>query len=237
MKRLLSLWGLLIATAFPLYAQNWTPQDSIRLQQLLNGKGELELNQKALKELHQERLVGTPEVSLDKPWMDFDTSLPDMPETDKRKNKVRLTLYPYRPNTPYNWDPVYQRKIKVDKNTWRGPFYELRTRSIPSNWAKCPLDAGPRESVEQIEATGLRYRVTERANGMAVGSWQSVNSIGGGQDLMKPFTRDFWDIKGRKRRARTLEVLRTYGDSISVWEKDATRLNSTSIHPINSGQK
>ena len=49
---------------------------------------------------------------------------------------------------------------------------------IPTNWAKHPFDAGPRETVEQIEATGLRYRVTERANNMAVGGWQGAS--GGG---------------------------------------------------------
>lgn len=38
---------------------------------------------------------------------------------------------------------------------------------------------------------------------------------------MAPFTKDFWNIKGRKRRARTLEVLKTYGDSISVRRNDA----------------
>ena len=34
---------------------------------------------------------------------------------------------PYKANTRYNWDPIYQKKIKIDKNTWRGdPFYEIR---------------------------------------------------------------------------------------------------------------
>lgn len=94
--------------------------------------------------------------------------MPRMPE-----KKVVLTLRPYTANTKYNWDPVYQKKITVNKNTWRGdPFYELTTRFIYSDWAKTPMDAGPRESIEQIEATGLRYMVTERANNMAVGSWR-----------------------------------------------------------------
>ena len=91
---------------------------------------------------------------------------------------------------------------------------------IPTNWAKHPFDAGPRETVEQIEATGLRYRVTERANNMAVGGWQGANGGGiSGLDLMTPFTREFWNFKGCKRRARTLEVLKAYGDSITVLEQ------------------
>lgn len=97
------------------------------------------------------------------------------------------------------------------------PYYELKTLFIYTNWAKTPLDIGPRESVEQIEATGQRYRVTERANNMAVGSWQGVGGGGiGSLDLMTPFTREFWNFKGRRRRARTLEVLKAYGDSTTV---------------------
>ena len=33
---------------------------------------------------------------------------------------------------------------------------------------------------------------------------------------MTPFTREFWNFKGRRRRARTLEVLKAYGDSTTV---------------------
>lgn len=109
----------------------------------------------------------------------------------------------------------------MNKDTWRGDeFYLLKILKIPTNWAKTPLDAGPRETLAQIEATGLRYRVTERANGMAVGSWQGTGGSGiSGLDLMTPLTRDFWNFKGRKRHARTLEVLRAYGDSITVQEQ------------------
>lgn len=62
--------------------------------------------------------------------------------------------------------------------------------------------------------------VTERANNMAVGGWQGASGGGiSGLDLMTPFTREFWNFKGRKRRARTLEVLKAYGDSITVLEQ------------------
>ena len=111
--------------------------------------------------------------------------------------------------------------IRDSKNTWRGnPFYELTRLKIYTDWAKRPLDAGPRESIEQIEATGLRYMVTERANNMAVGSWRSVGGGGIAGDFMRPFTKDFWNRKAARRRARTLEVLRTYGDSITARRKE-----------------
>ena len=215
MKRFILVMGLLCAVAFPCYAK-LDPQDSLRLEPVAEGEGEVKLNPEVLQELEMNNSLGTPKAVMDKSWMDFDNSLPVMPKAPEKK--VVLTLRPYTANTKYNWDPIYQKKIKVDKDTWRGDeFYALKILMIPTNWAKHPFDAGPRETVEQIEATGLRYRVTERANNMAVGGWQGANGGGiSGLDLMTPFTREFWNFKGRKRRARTLEVLKAYGDSITV---------------------
>ena len=220
MKYFILFLGLLFVVAFPLYAQEWTPQDSLHLRRFLSGEGEVRLNPDVLKEIGIDSPLGSPKEDMNKSWLEFDSSLPVMPQMPEKK--VVLTLRPYTANTKYNWDPVYQKKITVNKNTWRSsPFYELTKLKIYTNWAKRPLDAGPRESVEQIEATGLRYMVTERANNLAVGSWRGVGGGGISGDFMAPFTKDFWNIKGRKRRARTLEVLKTYGDSISVRRNDA----------------
>lgn len=220
MKYFILFLGLLFVVAFPLYAQEWTPQDSLHLRRFLSGEGEVRLNPDVLKAIGIDSPLGSPKEDMNKSWLEFDSSLPVMPQMPEKK--VVLTLRPYTANTKYNWDPVYQKKITVNKNTWRSsPFYELTKLKIYTNWAKRPLDAGPRESVEQIEATGLRYMVTERANNMAVGSWRGVGGGGISGDFMAPFTKDFWNIKGRKRRARTLEVLKTYGDSISVRRNDA----------------
>ena len=142
--------GLLCAVTFPLYAQEWTPQDSLRLHRLLDGGGEMKLNPDVLKEMGVDAPLGSPKTDVSKTWMDFDASLPAMPRMPEKK--VVLTLRPYTANTKYNWDPVYQKKITVNKNTWRGdPFYELTRLKIYTDWAKRPLDAGPRESIEQIE--------------------------------------------------------------------------------------
>ena len=220
MKYFILFLGLLFVVAFPLYAQEWTPQDSLHLRQFLSGEGEVRLNPDVLKEIGIDSPLGSPKEDMNKSWLEFDSSLPVIDRKSTRLNS--LTLRPYTANTKYNWDPVYQKKITVNKNTWRSsPFYELTKLKIYTNWAKRPLDAGPRESVEQIEATGLRYMVTERANNMAVGGWRGVGGGGISGDFMAPFTKDFWNIKGRKRRARTLEVLKTYGDSISVRRNDA----------------
>lgn len=225
MKYAIFFIGLLLAVAFPLCAQEWTPKDSLRLHRLLDSGEELKLNPDVLKEIGVDAPLGadtpwgSPKADTGKAWLDFDTSLPSLPRMPEKK--VKLTLRPYTANTKYNWDPVYQKKITVNRHTWRGnPFHELTKLTIYTNWAKRPLDAGPRESLEQIEATGLRYRVTERANNMAVGSWQSAGSGGISGDFLAPFTKEFWNVKGRKRRARTLEVLKAYGDSISARRKE-----------------
>ena len=209
--------GLLLVVVLPVCAQNWTPQDSLRLRRLLDGEGEIKLNPEVQEPL------GKQQMSLERQWLDFNTTLPEIPNTPKKK--VILTLRPYTANTKYNWDPVYQKKIKIDKNTWRGdPFYELKMLRIYSDWAKTPLEKGIRKSIDEIEATGLRYRVTERANNMAVGSWQGASGGSGfSGDFMTPFTKEFWNVKGRKRRARTLEVLRAYGDSTTVLIKEPVK--------------
>ena len=223
MRRYYTIIGLLLVVVLPVCAQNWTPQDSLRLRRLLDGEGEIKLNPEVLKEMGVQEPLGKQQMSLEKQWLDFNTTLPEIPNTPKKK--VILTLRPYTANTKYNWDPVYQKKIKIDKNTWRGdPFYELKMLRIYSDWAKTPLEKGIRKSIVEIEATGLRYRVTERANNMAVGSWQGASGGSGFTgDFMTPFTKEFWNVKGRKRRARTLEVLRAYGDSTTVLIKEPVK--------------
>lgn len=210
------------------YAQ-WTAQDSIKLQRLLNGSEEVKLNQKAVKQIDFGSAVnGTPQMSEEKEWMLPDESLPEaLP-----KAKFVLSLMPYKGNTRFNWDPIYLKKIRMDRNTWRNdPHYALRHQRSYSNWASNPMAKGLRQSLDEIRASGVRFRqLGERANGMMVnsvvmdspiplfgGSGVYVNGgTIGGLDLMAVFTKDFWDKKGQERRERTLEVLRTYGDSTTV---------------------
>lgn len=210
MSRYVILIGLLCLAVLPLYAQNWTQEDSLRLHRLLKQEGEIELNPHALEELS--RAFGSPQATQEKPWLEVDETLPAI------DGKIKLTLFPYTANTPYNWDPVRQRKIDVDENTWRGdPFYELKTLTVYSNWAKSPLDAGPRESLEQIEATGLRYVPVGQMGSHTVYGWSSVGRPSGYSLIPE---KGFWKVKARKRRARTLEALRAYADSTRIKPKE-----------------
>lgn len=208
----------------------WTTQDSLNLKRILNGGEELKLNRGAIKQIDFGNSTSKPLMSLDKDWLNPDETLPEMQTTPK---KLVLSLKPYTANTPYNWDPILRCKIRVDKDTWRAsPFMALTQSTLPSNWAKNPMAAGLRKSWQEIRASGINYNILgERANGMAVSTMNMspVNSIPvgsngvyinggtiGGLDMMAVFTKDFWNKKGRERRARTLEVLKSYGDSTTI---------------------
>jgi hypothetical protein len=180
-------------TLFSLLAHaQWNEKDSLNLGRILN-------------------TAGKQVIADEKPAWNVDVTLPKVfPE----KREIRLSLRPYTANTKYNYDPIYQKRINIMGDTWKyGEGFRIPIAVIYSNWAGTPFDPGIRKSREEIEATGLRYNpLARRANNMATGAW--VSASGGGQtvDLMAPFTKDFWDRKGRKRRARTLEVLQSYGD-------------------------
>lgn len=224
MKRLILF--LFVCSAVLKVSAQWTEKDSLNLKRILNGEGEIKLNPDAIKQIDLGRTKGTPKMSEEKNWALPDETLPlALP-----KKKVVLTLHPYTANTRFNWDPIYQRKIAINKNTWRGdPFYELRHQISYSNWAHNPMEGGIRKSLDEIRSSGVRFhQLTERANGMLVNSvsmgrgiplYSGVSINGGtisGLDLMTVFTKDFWDKKGRERRERTLEVLRSYGDSTTI---------------------
>ena len=111
-KRLITAMTLCL-TALLVHAQEWTKEDSLRLRKLLDSDQELNLNQDAVRQIDFGSAVGTPRMSVEKKWMLPDESLPEaLP-----KPKVVLSLMPYKANTPYNWDPVFQKKIRMDKNT------------------------------------------------------------------------------------------------------------------------
>ena len=172
--RFLSFIALLWWAVAPLCAQTWTEQDSLHLQQLLQGEGELRLNPEALKELEQSLIDDYLLPDTEKAWLEFDTSLPALLH---RPDTLRLTLMPYTTNTRYDWDPVYRRKIKIDKDTWRTASVQGYT-SLGGFPLRCIDAAGA------VSPSGL--------------------------DFMAIFTKDFWNVKKRKRRQTTLRVLKDY---------------------------
>lgn len=176
----------------PLQAQ-WTAKDSLNLQRMLRGEGELQLNKEAVKLIDLGKPIGKPGISSEKNWLLPDATLPtSLPE----KSSIVLTLHPYTANTRFNWDPVYRKKINVNKDTWRGdPFYAMKKQISYTNDDRHPMEG----------TIPLGNRGVYLAGGTI-----------GGLDLLFLFQKEFWDVKGRERRARTLEVLEAYGDSTTA---------------------
>lgn len=207
MSKRLSLFLSISFVSLLAHAQ-WNRKDSLELRRILSTDGEIKLNPNAVKEINFGTFVGEQVMVDEKPALKFDVTLPKVfPD----KAELKISLRPYTANTKYNYDPIYRKRIDIDKGR------PMTTPTIYSNWAKSPLDPGIRKSVDEIEATGLRYNpLANRVNNVAVGAWEPAGGSGLSGDFMAPFTKDFWDKKGRKRRARTLEVLRNYGDSTTV---------------------
>lgn len=177
MKALYIYWWMAFQMlSWSCFAQQQEPADSMPDLFFADDGSVLRIDRQALEEFRQ-MMADSALVprSGRKPWMEFDMTLPSVPE-----KRAVMTLHPYKPDTRYDWDPVYQQKIKINKDTWR--------------------------SVRLVNEAGICYSMSYQAGH---GRLPYVKS--GGMDLMYVFTREFWNFKSRKRRERTLEVLRSYG--------------------------
>lgn len=121
MKQLLCLIGLLGGAFCPLLAQNWTPEDSLRLQQMLKNEGEIRLNQEALREL-EKSFGGVQHSSEDKPWLEPNTTLP-------ADVYGRTVLKRRMPLLNLNDQSVYQSEVDTATGT---PGDSLRRPRRPS---------------------------------------------------------------------------------------------------------
>ncbi|MGL4851669.1 MAG: DUF4858 domain-containing protein [Phocaeicola sp.] len=88
-------------------------QDSIRLQQFLQGGNDIQINSDAVKAIEfnftpkKEEWKGTPLVSEEKPWMRFLDELPkNFGDTTKWRKPKFIRLTPYTPYTKWYEDPV-----------------------------------------------------------------------------------------------------------------------------------
>lgn len=240
MYKRLNLLVLFLIVSLSLSAQ-WSEEDSVRTRRMLNTDGEIRLNPNAIRQIDF-GTIGEPLVPTERPSLQYDETLPT---PTPQRGALGISLRPYNANTPFNYNPVYKVKIKVDENTWKSNPFEGIGRDMPliyTNWAQNWMDGTPRNSLEEIEAAGVRQVMgAERRNGVYIPTYQisPVNGNGinlgggktmvttgaggtiGGMDLMKPFTREFWSRGRNKRRERTLEVLKHYGDSTTViWNEE-----------------
>ncbi len=118
------LWLLWMA-GVESYAQSQALQDSVCLEQ----KREREKPEPNLMSLKEYRglspLDDRQQLPGEKAWLKYDTRI-EM----KREQRAVFTLTPYTPAMSYDWDPVYLKKIKIGKDTWREPCLQLGTEGI-----------------------------------------------------------------------------------------------------------
>ncbi len=100
MTKRIALFVFVTSLSLLSHAQ-WTGKDSINLKRLLEGDGEIKLNQEAIKQVKQ--ALGSPLIIRESSATKYDESLPKVyPE----KEKLVLTLMPYTARTKYNYDPI-----------------------------------------------------------------------------------------------------------------------------------
>ncbi|MDR0962974.1 MAG: DUF4858 domain-containing protein [Mediterranea sp.] len=171
MKKFYLVIGLFTLTILPICAQN-IEHDSVRLLPP-----------------PVEELKGTPQLYDRKEWLDFDLSLPNVPMVTPPK--MNLTLQPYTPWTPYDWDPIRKQKIKITKDTWKE-------------------DTWNEDSFKHLYAPYTNMKGTPPPLSLPnAGASPGAGAVFTG-DLMYLFTKDFWNFHGRKNRARTDEVFKSW---------------------------
>lgn len=120
--------ALCTASLFTIQAQ-WSRQDSIRLQQFLQGGSDTPINGDAVKSIEfnftpkKEDWKGKPLVSEEKPWMKFLDDLPkNFGDTTKWTKPKYIRLTPYTPYTKWNEDPVNDPIFVLDDTLSMGKW-------------------------------------------------------------------------------------------------------------------
>lgn len=172
----------------------WTAQDSLKLKKILERDGELKLNEETVKSIDfNSVLFPNNQPMIHKNSLKFDMTLPGSPENRKEEiqPRGRLSLRPYKATTKYNYDPVYKKKISIDQK-YRGDVSSLYRDGAPGT------RRGPMNDTRLM-----------MMNGTFSGSFRC--------DFDKILSKRYWDFRGRKNSRKTLEILKTYTDSVLLY--------------------
>jgi len=141
-----------------------------------------------------------PRMSEDKPWLQADDSMPSIfkkGDTPVKKSN-HYTLHPYNTTTPFNWDPVYKRSIAINKDTWRGRFWQAARSSDVANMGISGFVRYPASDRDKIHFE----------NGVLVGDYATL--------LTQYFTSEFWRFRAKKNQKTTLQLLKDYNSVETV---------------------
>src|SRR5574344_511938 len=177
-------------------AQNWTKADSVKLNKLLRDNKEIKINRHELQNIQfGAKIINNPLLEP----MQLNNISPDETLPDNAAKKYQLTMQPYKPTTPYNWDPIFHCKIVEVNGRWEpvhGPEKYINMLRVASLAANMGSIIAARKG-EQGLALGNK------------GAWVNGGTIGG-LDLMYFFEKRFWDFKQNAIRKKTLDLLKGY---------------------------
>ncbi|WP_221659581.1 DUF4858 domain-containing protein [Bacteroides salyersiae] len=170
---------LVLSVAGELYAQ-WTKKDSLNLQRIINGNGELKLNPEAVKRIDFGSASDSMQESKSKGWLQPDETLPKVKYTEIKEEEGDSLC-----------------ETVMDRRGARLSLQPLGSGSlidsIPSGYKKgMALKLPPLEGI----SLGNGFRL----NGGTIS----------GFDLMYVFRKSFWCRKKKKRREHTLVILQSY---------------------------
>lgn len=158
----------------------WTSEDSLRLKKSLENGEELKLNKEAVKRIRFDDSAEDPRMSNEKSWMRFDLSLPKV----------------IAPSAVVESDSLCGSRWLSDRTL---PLMMLET--YKPTYVPLPLDTLKISMVIHLPPP----------DGISLGNGVRVD--GGlffGLDLLQVFTKDFWQFRKKRMRARTIDILKDY---------------------------
>ena len=145
MKRVLLMLSMLTVWEM-VCAQEWTKADSLRLDQLLKSEGEIKLNPRALEELKSNGFVGSHSVSSEKPWLEFDYTMPKVKLPKDLEVKMQLDVPSYSApsnGVTFTGDLAYHLTKYFTRDYWdfRHKRNIKKTLTVLKNYDAAPLDS------------------------------------------------------------------------------------------------
>jgi len=139
MLSLMMAWGFVCA-------QEWTQADSLRLDQLLKTDGEIKLNPRTLEELRVNGFVGSQSVISEKPWLEFDTTMPKLKLPKQAEVKMQIDLPQFAPSAnglTFTGDFAYHLTKYFTREFWdfRHKHNVKKTLEVLKNYNVAQVDS------------------------------------------------------------------------------------------------
>lgn len=172
------------------YSQYLTAEDSLALSHILSREGEVQLRLNLNNTEDGNLLFADLKTSDNAHALEFDNTLPFIRNVSEEAEENRLALHRVYSASHSDKEPSFKNKAEID---WE-------------QWMKKNSDISPGHTVSEA------FKLKGMGRPGVAGNLQHIG-------LNTFFTKSFWDFKGSAQRKKTIEVLRTYGDSLAISAK------------------